>query len=246
MGRPGGATVATYAPDGTDQRWLGRTGYVTGLTYSTSLPGGADQMSCTLQVPPSAPRKSLEPGRIVGIYRGAQRVWDGKMDAPQPTEGGWTVQAHGSGTFGGDFMAYWTTWNSTDAIDQAISRGLRWTRGTISGSVNTDTQTDSASVTLTDFLNNMSTPAGLVWQVGRNNILTVSAAPTTVSRLLVATAPVMRSLHGYYTRIYGRYQSAADDADAGTPATYGTTSVSSSAQAAKHGSMEIFEDLAAA
>src|SRR5262249_42291014 len=126
---------------------------VTGLTYSYAHPGGADQMSCTLQVPPSAPRKSLDPGRIVGIYRGAQRVWDGKLDQPQPSEGGWTVQAHGSGTFGGDFQAYYSTWNSTDAIDQAISRGLRWTRGTFSGSPYTSQQTDPASVSITDFLN---------------------------------------------------------------------------------------------
>src|SRR5438046_894189 len=112
MFRSDASQVVSYAPDGSDPRWLGRSGHFTALTYSYVLPGGADQLSGVLQVPPAAWRKALTPGRIVKVYRGAAPVWDGKLDQCAAGDNGWQVTAHGAGTFGADFMAEWTTWNA--------------------------------------------------------------------------------------------------------------------------------------
>jgi hypothetical protein len=71
--------VATLAPDGTDKRYLGALGDVSGLTYSYVLSGGCDQMSCDLLRTPGPKPRALESGRIVAIERGASRVWDGKL-----------------------------------------------------------------------------------------------------------------------------------------------------------------------
>ena len=81
-------------------RWLGAIGHVANLQYSYTAPGGADQMSCTLQIPPSQRTDCMDPGRIVKIYRGGGCVWDGKLNEPVPAVDGWAISAHGSGTFG--------------------------------------------------------------------------------------------------------------------------------------------------
>jgi hypothetical protein len=59
--------VATYAPDGTDKRYLGVHGDVSALTYSYQLSGGCDQMSCALLCKPGPKLRALEAGRIVAI-----------------------------------------------------------------------------------------------------------------------------------------------------------------------------------
>jgi hypothetical protein len=242
--------VVTTAPDGSDPQWLGQAGHFNQLTYSYTLPGGPDQLSGVLQKPAASRVRAIDAGRAVGVYRGGVRVWDGKMDEAIPGNNGWQIAAHGAGTYGTDFAAYYTgTYTSDGPVNLAISRGLRWVNPGI-GSGSTvflpATPPDPASQTITDHLNTITTTAGSVWRVGRWNILSVYAPSWTVpTRILIATSPAARNLYGYPTVIYGRYQATADNPTSGAAATFGTTSITNTANAAKHGNMEVYADLSA-
>jgi hypothetical protein len=240
--------VATYAPDGTDARWLGAIANVAGLQYSYVYPGGCDQMQAQLQIDPVDRVRALEPGRIMGIYRGASRVWDGKVDMPTPSSTGWQVNAHGSGQFGGDYAAYWSSGYTIDEVlNQAISnRGLRWVNPGLNGAATywLSQPQDAASIMITDFLNNITKPVNLGWYIGRGNRVTIqNPIPTAVTHTLLTSLPAARTLQGYYDWLWLRYQSAADDPTSGNPAVFSTTSTSNTAQVAKHGQLEIYEDL---
>jgi len=237
--------VLTLAPDGTDPRWLGAAGHFTQLTYSYTLPGGPDQLTGTLQIPASSRTKAIDAGRIIQAYRGGVRVWDGKLDEAAPSDAGWLVSAHGAGTFGADFDAYYPGAFGSDApVDQAITRGLRWVNPGIGTGSNVylTAATDPAAVTVTDHLNNITGPAGSTWYIGRGNILSVYVpAWNTPTRILIATSPVTRSLYGYPTVLWCRYQSGSDSTS-GT-ATFATTSVTNTPNATRHGNQELFVDL---
>jgi hypothetical protein len=239
--------VASYAIDGSDQRWLSRSGHVSALQYSFTLPGGASTMSCTLQVPPDSPRKALEAGRIVRIFRGGLTAWEGKMDMPAPSEQeGWAVAAHGAGTYGADFMAsYSGTWTAAGPITDAITRGLRWTNPGLPGGVYVGQVADPASISLADHLDAITNPVGMAWYVGRWNVLAVAAPATIPTRILWATSPILRTLHGYYTRIWAKYQVSADTTSGGA-AVNGLTFVENAANVARHGRIEKWIDLSPA
>jgi hypothetical protein len=228
------------------------------LTCSYALPGGPDQLSATL-IPagPGGPVPrftALDPGRIISVWRGASKVWEGVLDEPAPTSGGWALSAHGAGTYGSDFMAKYTSYATAgQPVTTAIARTpspLRWTAPpSWPGDLWLDQPPDDASVTITDYLNNVTGPAGYTWQVrtsARGNQLSIFTPPTAATRLLVATAPQARSLFGYWTDLWLRYQASADNATSGAAATYAVTSVANTAQRARHGRKETYADLSSA
>jgi hypothetical protein len=197
--------VVSYRPDGTGAIWLGSLGHVSGLTYSYSYPGGCDALACTLGQPPEFRSKAMDVGRIIKVFRGGSFVWDGQLDEGTPDVSGWQLTAHGSGTFGAQFLATWVTYNLNDPLTYAIERGLRWTNPGISQGWVTSQPPDNLSETVTDHLNNIAVQAGLQWYIGRRNILSVGVAPNTVNRLLVCTTPVARTVVAEVNRIYGKY-----------------------------------------
>jgi hypothetical protein len=250
--------VTTSAADGTGLRHLGQYGHIGALVYSYALPGGADQFTATL-IPAGAggpvPRfTALDPGRIISVWRGGSEVWEGILDEPAPTAGGWTLSAHGAGTYGGDYMAKYSSYATAgQPVTNAIARtpyGLRWTApASWPGDLYLDQPPDDASVTVTEYLNNVTGPAGYTWQVrtsARGNVLSIFTPPVTATRLLVATTAQARSLSGYYTDLWLRYQSAADNPTSGAAATFATTSVANTAQRARHGRKETWADLSSA
>lgn len=256
MLEPGLSAVLTLRPDGSQPRWLGQLGHVGSLKYSYSLPGGSDQLSCTLAVPADYRTDALNPGRIVQVVRGGRVIWDGKLDEPAPPSGtssaGWSLTAHGCGTFGADFSAIWTSaWGSSgsqnDAVNQAIGRGLRWVNPGISSSgIWFGQVTDSGSQQISDLLNLFCTKGGLTWYVTvtpAGNILSVFPLPTAPNRTLVAPSPVARTLGGDINVIWLRYQSSADG---NKTAVYSVTSVSTAASVSAHGPIEAFTDISSA
>ena len=242
--RPGVSQVLSISQDGTSRRWLGELGNVTSLVYSYVLPGGPDQMTALLQVPATLRTDCLNPGRTVLIVRGGSVVWQGKLDEPAPSASGWAVSAHGIGVQGADFDAIYTTWDQNDALNQAISRGLPWTNPGVSPTgVWLGQQPDSGSITITDYLNQICTYGGLTWSVGRGGVLSVYPLPTEVTRLLVCTTPVTRTIAADVNVLNLRYQTSADTA---TAATYALTQASLPESIAVHGVMENYADLSAA
>src|SRR5258708_6371692 len=249
MAAPGVSTVVTRRPDGTQPRHLGALGHVSALTYSWANPGGPDQLSCTLQ---SRERTdSMNPGRICDVVRGARIIWTGKLMEPAETAAGRQVTAVGIGKAGADFNAVFTTWsNQNDAVNQAISRGLRWVNPGIPAGVWLGQQADSGSMTIDGLLNLFTTQGGYTWYVSvtpTGNVLSVYLFPAAtlpnVNRVLVAAGPVTRTLGGDVNTIHVRYQSSADTA---TAATFALTSVTTAGAPALHGAREAHAGLASA
>lgn len=273
MIEPGMSSVVTLTPAGTQPRWLGALGHVNQLTYSYINPGGCNQMSCLLQLPADLRTDALNPGRIVQVRRGGGCVWDGKLQEPVPGPAGWQVTAVGTGLAGSDYRAVYTSaWgssgNQNDAVNQAISRGLRWTNpggnlsgppwtsGSIPSAVWFGQAVDSAADSVTELLNLFCTKGGYTWYVTTlhapdgsqpyygNNSLSVYALPAAtlanVTRILVSAQPVPRTLGGDYNQLFLRYQTSPDTA---TAATFGLTNVSTAASITQHQSLEAYDDM---
>lgn len=263
MYRRDASMVCTYPPGaivsglgvtlGAPGRWLSEIGQVAGLSYDYVMPGGANSMTCTLQVPPDYRTEAINPGRIVKIFRGGSCIWDGKLDEPAPTAQGWTITAHGAGTFGTDFLNIWSSWDQNSPINGAVNRGLRWNVPTIASTGLFLTQKeDSGSQTITDFLNLLTTYGGYTWYVGPYNTLQVfplpnSALLTSANRLLVTNSPIGRTIASDVNTLYIRYEITADDTTGttGAVATYGLGSATVTASAALHQPMEAYDDLTA-
>jgi hypothetical protein len=254
---PGTSQVAVAPPGSTAWAYLGSLGVVTALTYSFTCPGGCDAMTCTIMVPAAYRTQLFNPGWQVRITRGGHQVWDGKLDDPVPTSGGWNLTAVGAGNRGTDFLAVytdtWPTGQPDESVNGAISRGLGWANpgvGTPSGAWYGQT-VDSGAQTITALLNLICTRGGLTWMVNSQpggvpgDDLSVFPLPSVVNRLLVCTTPVARTLGGDVNTIYIRYEISADTTSGTTsvPAVYGVTVAQNAASVAAHGEMETYIDL---
>jgi hypothetical protein len=242
--------VRTTRPDGSGQRYLGELGTVSGLTYDFTVPGGCNQLTCSLGIPPVRRTQAMDPGRITEVVLGGDVVWDGILDEPAPADGGWTISAHGSGTWGSEFAAVYSgKWQFSvpDAVvNNAIGRGLGWLpagEGHPAGIFLGQAQ-DSGSVQVDDMLNQLTSQGGLTWQValtpsGRD--LQIFPLANTANRILVCADPAARTLGGDINAICLRYKSAPDLNN--TPAVFSTVFATDDASIAKHGRMETYADI---
>lgn len=248
--RPGNTHIITFPPGGGRGLSLSHLGHISPCVYSFTTPGGCDQLSATYYKPPRYRSEALNPGRIVKAYRGGSVAWSGVLDEPTPSDSGWQITAHGSGTIGADYRAIYTVaWGNTvpdDCVNQAITRGLDWVNpgiGAPSG-MWMGQQFDSASQDVTDMLNQICSKGGLTWQVttgpGDRNVLSVFALPTKPNRVLIASSPEAQTIASGANAIYGRYQSSADGA---TKATYALTSSVQQSLIDAQGRREDFTDV---
>jgi hypothetical protein len=252
--RPGLTALVTYRPDGSQPRALSQLGHISPAVYSYALPGGCDALTATFARPPRYRTDALDPGRLLRAYRGGAVVWSGILDEPAPGSGGWSLSAHGAGSFGNDYRAIWTgTWG-TPTLDQivnnAIGRGLNWANPGIGSPAGlwAGQAVDSGSVAVTDALNNACSKGGLTWIVTTtdtgSNVLSVVPRPSAPNRLLIIGDPMARSAALGPTTLYVRYQSAADGGK--TPAAYGLTSVTTALREPASGRVEDYMDLSSA
>jgi hypothetical protein len=239
-------------PPGGRPWWLGQLGHVTGLKNSFIYPGGADKMSCLLEVPATWRHQVLTVGSAAEVFRGGHRIWDGVLDEPQAAPGaGWNLTAVGAGNMGEDFLAVYSTgWpggEPDEVVNNAIGRGLDWDNpgiGSPAGIWLGQAQ-DSASRSVKEVLDLACSRGGLGWYVNSGpggtlgNTLTLAPLPTAPTRLLVCHNPVPRTMGGDVRAIYIRYCTAADNVDASTSAAYATTSVTNTG----HGGREYNLDL---
>lgn len=264
----GDSIVTVPAPK--SPRWLGSIGHVGALVRGYTCPGGPSSLSLLLRLPADYRTDALNPGRIVQVWRGGSCVWEGKLNEPSPATDGWTVTAHGAGTYGDDFSAVYAKWNSDDAVNRAINqRGLRWSNpgiGSPSGIYLGQVQ-DSGSLTLTAFLNLLITGGGLVWTVSPGNASALPAKPWVLNvvpfaqdvngnptrppdRILISSTPVARTIAADVNSLVLRYQATADIEGTATrkpvAATFGLTLVSSRSSVVMHGVMEYYIDLSSA
>jgi hypothetical protein len=224
-GYGGQAQVLTARQDGGDQRLAGQEGQVVSLGWSSQLPGG--DMSLQMAVAMSDRRSStaFEAGRLVQAYRGGV-VWRGTMAEPSPRPaGGWDLTAQGEGSYGNNFRAtFGSPAQPNNMITSAVGRGLRWTRVmNLDGVPGMDlTQVfEDTSRTVTEALNAYTAGGTLTWAVNRDRArIEVFPMPriTAPTRLLVTADPPGRTLNGFYTGMFVRFQLTEDQS--GQPAAY--------------------------
>jgi hypothetical protein len=266
---PAAGDTAVNIPRPGKAQWLGALGHVTNLKYSFTCPGGPDTMSCLLRLPPDYRTDAINPGRIVQVFRGANCVWEGKLDEPQPAQAGWTISAHGAGQYGADFTALWTVWNADNVINGAIARGLRWSNpgiGSPSG-IYLAQQVDSGAQTVSAFLTLLCTGGSLTWMLIPPGVSGVPALPWVLQifglpqnvigqpqyppgRILISHSPVARTVAADINTLIMRYQVSSDVQATATaaaiPAVYGTITVQQAASVAAHGVMEYYLDVSSA
>ena len=251
MQRTNCTELLTLAPGLTDPRWIGEAGVVSGLQYADAMPGGNDTLQCTLGREADWWDQRIAPGRIVQAYRGGMVVWEGIMQSPQPSDQGWQLNAIGAGHYGDFYAAYDTGGfvNSDPAVNNAISRGMRWVNPGIGNTgMYLNQPPNDVSLQVSDWLNQITSPGAYTWHVGPWNVLSVFEIPTTVTRLLVANSPAARTLAGYINALYAYYQATADTTSGSTsvPATYGVAEAENDASIAVHGRYEIGWDTTSA
>jgi hypothetical protein len=185
---------------------------------------------------------------ITEVWRGASKVWEGRLSEPNPVgSGGFELTAKGAGTYGDRYRSIWGTWNQNDPLDQAIARGLRWSKPTFASTgLYLSEPQDSLSQSITEFLNLITKPGAYTWHLGPRNRLAIFPVPTAPTRVLMSGSPAARSLADYINVLYGRYQSAADNATTGALATFGLATATNAASVAKHDRNEANWDLAPA
>jgi hypothetical protein len=247
MQRPGAVQLASFAPDLTDKRWLGRVGNVAGLTYSDVMPGGNDTLSCTLQMQPGQPDVAIKPGRILRVYQGARWIWEGNLTVAAPDAQGWKLTGKGAGNYGDNYVAIDSGLfaHADTCIAAAIGRGLRWIDAGVSDTGMFLSQPpDNAAQYITDWLNQITSGGAYTWHVGPWNRLSVFQIPSTVTRLLVATTPAAPTLGGYYDALYAYYQATADSSSAS--ATHAVAEAENTLNIAEHGRLEATWDLSSA
>lgn len=242
-----GESVFTTRVDGTGRVYLGQLGGVDGLVYSDSLPGGPAALSCTLQADPARRPEALNVGRRVCVLKGGSIQWEGSLTEPAPGDGSWSVAADGAGTWGGRFRATYTSpWGpgtADEVISGAISRGLRWVKGTVTGGLVTQ-PVESGASDVGEFLAGLTSPQSSTWRVQRVHAglqVNLIPIPSVVTRLLITTQPVARTVAGYTNVLYTRYQSGIDSA--GDTATFATVSAANAASIAAHDRLEDQWDL---
>ena len=225
------------------------------MSYGYICPGGCDQMTMTVMVPAAYRTQLFNPGWQVRITRGGHQVWDGKLDEPVPSAGGWTLTAVGTGNLGTNFLANYTdAWpggEPDESVNNAISRGLPWVNpgiGSPSG-MWLGQEVDTGAQTVTALLTLVCTRGGLTWYVNSQpggvigDNLSVFTLPATPTRLLVCTTPVARTLGGDINTIFIKYMTAADNATSGAAAAYSLTSVQNAQDVAAHQATETYIDL---
>lgn len=244
--------VRTTAVNGTRRQYLGTIGPVNGLVTSYAIPGGCEQMSCTLTPVNGTTYRSdaLDPGRTVEVMLGGS-VWDGILDEPTEVDGGWSITAQGSGTMGSlydaDYTGSWSAAVPDQVITDAISRGLPWITPSIGhpAGMFLGQPPDPASVKVDEMLNQLTSLGGMTWMVKhapRGNLPQVWPIATTPNRLLVTADTAPRTLGGDINALKLRYMVTAD-AGSGKPATFATTWCVDQASIDRHGRRETYYDL---
>lgn len=172
-----------------DGRWLTTIAPWGDLEFSHNADGGCEAASWRIPVPRDYQHPALVRGKRVEVRFGANNVWQGRLSEPEQDDEGWTFHADGLRDAGGSgvrrgFLALNGLGESTtypdDAIDQAIARGLPWTRPvSLSAVPFIDAGSADDLMTVTDLLDRWSTSVSKRWGVDADGVVYAATDPTT-------------------------------------------------------------------
>lgn len=201
--------VWTEDPGGGNRVYLNRLGQpaaLSGLQWSTTYPGGDNDWSATLSFEPTASHLGLRLGRKVVIARGGATRFQGRIDIAQRGNP-WQLSGQGLAQIGAAFTAVdsgGNAYNLNNIIDQAIARGLPWTRP---ASLPTAGAAASGSGTIDNSLATVGKAQGQAWSLTALGAITMAAPPTTPIYILRAAQALTPRVVGY-TQAVGVYQSS--------------------------------------
>jgi hypothetical protein len=220
---------------------------VAGLKWSHTRKGGCAEASWEMGLGPDYINDTFRQGATVEIWDGT-RIWKGLLAEPERGET-WKMYARGLGS-----LAY--KWLALDAsavpssvpntaIDEAITRGLAWTRGmSFSGSAfsSSSTTTDFNKIgALLDALMQEQTGAA-DWFVDADGVLSWAVDATTVTYRARWDGFSATADDDYRTHIYARYVTAVD-ATSGRATAWATATATDTAAADRWGPVEEGIDL---
>jgi hypothetical protein len=217
-------------------RWLSMESFYGDVAVSTIWPGGSDELSWTLQV---RPLRRFSGGEDVIGYFGGVPVWRGHLLEPDPSQD--QLTATGAFHEAYDYAALDATGAVSKipdtAIDQAIVRGLNWTRSTSVQSTIVNFDTTTGPVSLGALLDVMTSAQTQRWGVDPYRQPYTATDPTTPSyQTLPIAGGLGYALDDYASTLIGRYLDA-------TTSTYKTRTITDTVAEAQHGHVERIVDL---
>lgn len=207
--------IYLYARD-RSRRWaLASLGQHSGLDLSWTWPGGSDEASWEMDLPPAFRHPALRRGALVEVQIGPEVIWVGHLIEPDAGVDGWTLTAQGSHRVGGRRLCLDALGNSTTtpdtAIDAAIARGLQWTRPT-SLSATPLGPSDSTRVLnrLGELLTGWADDQSKRWAIDTDWTVFAAADPTTPTWYMTpGSGAVGLADDEYASDLYVRYQESA-------------------------------------
>lgn len=189
-----------------DGRWQSLESMPGDISMSTVYPGGSDELSWTPGVVTSAHR--FRGGELVAAYIGGYCVWAGSLVEPDPSQPQLTAQ--GAWREGDWYMALDGSGNASQspdgAIDQAIARGLDWTRPASIRLSAIAIDVSSGPVRLSNLLDTYVTANNLRWGVNNNReVIAFGDLTVPAYQTLPQAGGNGYALDNYVTQLFGRY-----------------------------------------
>lgn len=217
-------TDAANMSSPTDRRFLDRLGgpvnVVSNLVWTTCFPGGDLEATANLNAPPNFNHVALAPGRRAAITCGGAIRWHGVLDEPvrgDPWQLHFTGDSALATQFAAGSFAYGATAgsavNPNAFFDDAVGRGLPWTRNGISLGGPAGASTSTAQ-SFDDALAAYSQATSTFWRLvpsptgGPAIMLPFAAAPTKASMVLASPQPLNPTMQGYFTQVVVSYNAS--------------------------------------
>lgn len=188
------------------------------LEMSWTRPGGSDEASWRVDLPPDAEHPALRRGRLVEIQHGPDVIWVGHLIQAGPGQDrseGWTLRAQGTHRVGRRRPCLDALGNTTTtpdvAITQAIAEGLQWNLPTSISAVPFEPSDSTKALnTIGDLLDAYCEQNGLRWWVGTDWGVRVGPDPTTPTYYMTpgSGAPALAD-DEFASDVYVRYQEDA-------------------------------------
>jgi hypothetical protein len=217
-------------------RWLSMESFLGAVEMSTVWPGGSDEVSWT---PAVTPVRRFSGGESVVVYYGGVPVWAGKLTEPDPSQA--QLTAIGAWREGADFAGLDNLGAANKVpdtvVDQAIIRGLNWTRPTSLQNSTVGIDITQGPVSVATLLDTMASGQSSRWGVDPLRQVYKADDPTTPSfQTLPIAGGFGYALDNYASTLIGRYLDSVSS-------TYKTETVTDTTAESLHGHVERIIDL---
>jgi hypothetical protein len=217
-------------------RWLSQESKYGDVTMSTIWPGGSDEVTW---VPAVRPVRRWTGGEDVRVYYAGVPVWAGKLVEPDPSQE--ELTATGAFREGEGFAALDNTGAANKvpdtSVDQAIIRGLNWTRPTSLQSSTVGLDITQGPVSVSTLLDTMASGQSSRWGVDPfRQVYKVDDPGAPAFQTLPLEGGLGYALDNYGSTLIGRYLDSVSS-------TYKTETVSDAIIAGQHTYVERIVDL---